>query len=114
MAAQNLRVDFNRADDDDIVWAYRDRSDDPDGLDPGMFLRLYDWEGNECLGVVDRIEGLLVYVVLQLGTWRDAHPVTVEDAQPDLVSALITSVLRIPPVERETTTWPTPIPPVAA
>jgi hypothetical protein len=81
--APTLRVDFNRADDDEIVWAYRDRSNKPDGFTVGEFIELCDYEGNRCLGSVVEIDGEIVRVKLELTTWMDADPIRSIQAQPD-------------------------------
>jgi hypothetical protein len=92
----SIRVDFNRADDDDIIWAFLDRASDPDALAVGSAARLYDFEGNECLGYVTRMADDVIYVRPEWTTWRDAAPVTIEvvEGAPelDLLGALRAAV----------------------
>jgi hypothetical protein len=87
----SLRVDFNRADDDDVIWAFRKRASDPAGLELEQALRLYDYEGNQCLGYVVGLLKDKVEVRLEPSTWIDAKPVKVTPVV-DLMEALKASV----------------------
>lgn len=75
-----------------MIWAYRERASKPDRLAEGQFLRLYDHEGNECLGVVVRLEEEIVHVRADWGTWRDAHPVAVRPEGEQLDEVLLRAV----------------------
>ncbi len=89
----SLRVDFNRADDNDIVWAYCDRASNPGAVVEGAALRLYDYEGNECLGYVIRVDEDVAYVRAEWSTWRDAEPIRSEELTgDDLAVALARAV----------------------
>lgn len=80
-----IEVDFNRADDDDIVWAPRAKAP---YAQPGQLVVLVDADGSRCLGVVERVDAKRVYVRADLSTWQDAEPVTVTNADETLDEVL--------------------------
>lgn len=80
-----LIVDFNRADDDDVVWGVAAAWD----AQPDMAIELHDREGNRCLGYVVKVEGGKVYAQMVPSTWVDASPVQIEQEPGDLDVQLI-------------------------
>lgn len=41
------------------------------GLAPGDWVRVYDGEGNECSGLIDRVDGSDLLVKLDLASWTN-------------------------------------------
>jgi hypothetical protein len=70
----SLSVDFNRLDDDEVLWVPRDLAPDAGARQPVI---LYDADGNRCLGIIKRMDVRRIYIKAMLSTWQDAHPVDV-------------------------------------
>ena len=80
-----INVDFNRLDDNDVVWAPRDAAPE---VSVHQTVILEDGEENRCMGTVRRLDAKRIYVVAALSTWQDAHPVDVTVEAPELFEAL--------------------------
>jgi hypothetical protein len=64
-----ITVDFNNQDEDDLVFARLARASRP--LEEGDWVLALDGEGNECHGLVARIEDGIVFLDLAWSTWVD-------------------------------------------
>jgi hypothetical protein len=64
-----IRVDFSNQDEDDLVFARLARASQP--LDEGDWVLALDGEGNECHGLVARIEDGMAFLDLAWSTWVD-------------------------------------------
>lgn len=65
----SLWADFNSVDDE---WRVRTSLRFAKTLErprPGELIWLYDDEGNAVWGVVDELQGLVIYVRLEMATW---------------------------------------------
>ena len=83
--AQTLLVDFNRLDDDDVLWAPKAALP---SARPGQAVVLLDREGNRCLGYVLSITGKRVTARAELSTWIDADAVEIVAESNDLDQVL--------------------------
>lgn len=72
----SIQVDFNNDDDDDVIRALFKRVSDPGALAVGLPVRLYDGEGNECLGYVVKLDDRSVWAKAEYGTWT--QPIRIE------------------------------------
>lgn len=90
----DLLVDFNNDDDDDVIRALRKHA--PNTVVPGQPLRLYDREGNKCLGYVVSADAKFVNVKPEWSTWIDANPVRLSKS-PDLDVFLVGLVRDVKP-----------------
>lgn len=69
-----ISVDFNRLDDEDVLWAPRALVPN---VSPHQYVVLHDADGNRCLGIVRRFDARRIYIYAVLSTWQDANPVVV-------------------------------------
>jgi hypothetical protein len=80
-----LTVDFNRLNDDDVLWLPR-ASAPPVTVGRAVILR--DREGNQCLGYVESVDQKRVTARAELSTWMDSSPVTVLETSNTLDEVL--------------------------
>lgn len=88
----SITVDFNRLDDDDVLWAPRDLAPEASARQP-VILR--DADGNECLGIVKRLDARRIYIKAMLTTWRDADPVDVSLRDTEALTAVLERQVRL-------------------
>jgi hypothetical protein len=92
-----LRVDFNDADDSDIIRTLR-RNATPNSIGVGDQVRLYDDEGNAALGCVETADAKTVSVKVIWSTWIDGNP-----PEPTLSDDLMEALRRQLPIARPAT-----------
>lgn len=80
-----LIVDFNRLDDDDVLWVPRPASP---RIVAGQAVILRDREGNQCLGYALTVDDKRITARAELGTWIDSEPVSVISASTRLDEVL--------------------------
>jgi hypothetical protein len=103
MEALSLHVDFNADDDQGVIRTLRRYANRPDALAVGEPVRLYDAEGNQCLGYVLDLDEEFVSVKVERSTWIDAQPVVVVAQSDDLTAVLRRRVVMVASSQTSTT-----------
>jgi hypothetical protein len=68
-----LWADFNSLDEDCFVTTSLRFAETADRPVRGELVRLYDDEGNEVMGVVERVDGVVVHIRPEIETWTTAN-----------------------------------------
>jgi hypothetical protein len=65
-----VHVDFNGVEDDSRLAVLRSHADNPEGLEPGAVVSLFDEDGNSALGrVIETGERDLVWITVLWDSW---------------------------------------------
>jgi hypothetical protein len=74
MELKKLWADFNELEGETVWTSLRRAQFVPEGEpEIGQWIELYDHEGNACWGVVTDLDDPIVWLRLDLDTWKDAE-----------------------------------------